>query len=125
MMGRLDAPGAKLEPVMPGLENSTSPKVEPGLRWISSLGTTVTVANWSVTMGSAPCIAASDGALGVTGTASVGGGAGRRRIGLGAVTLICGRVKVSWACASGPHSGSNVEQPNINARTIRLVMTDS
>jgi hypothetical protein len=79
-------------------------------------------------MGSAPCIAASDGALGaldVTGTASVGGGAGRRRIGLGAVTLICGRVKVSWACASAPHNGNNAEHPNINARTTRLVMTDS
>src|SRR4051794_22772048 len=127
MIGRLEAPGAKLEPVMPGLENSTSPKVEPGLRWISSLGTTVTVANWSVTTGSVPCIDASDGALGalgVTGTASAGGGAGRRRIGLGAVTLICGRVKVSWACASGPHNGNNAEQPNINARTMRLVMTD-
>ena len=40
MIGRLDAPGAKLEPVMPGFENSTSPKVESGLRWISSFGTT-------------------------------------------------------------------------------------
>jgi hypothetical protein len=78
-------------------------------------------------MGSAPCIGASDGALGaldVTG-ATAGGGAGLRRIGLGAVTLICGRVKDSWACASGPHSGNNAEQPNINARTTRLVMTDS
>jgi hypothetical protein len=72
-----------------------------------------------------PCIDASDGALGVTGPASAGGGAGRRRMGLGAVTLICGRVKVSWACASGPHNGNNAEQPNINARTTRLVMTDS
>ena len=32
MIGRLDAPGAKLEPVMPGLENSRSPSVAPGLR---------------------------------------------------------------------------------------------
>ena len=54
MIGRLAAPGAKLEPVMPGLANSTSPSVEPGLRWISSRGTTVTVANWSVTIGSVP-----------------------------------------------------------------------
>jgi hypothetical protein len=79
-------------------------------------------------MGSVPCIVVSDGALGALGvadTASVGGGAGRRRIGLGAVTLICGRVKVSWACASGPHSGNRAEQPNIDARTKRLVMTDS
>src|SRR3979409_1435871 len=88
MIGRLEAPGAKLEPVMPGLENSTSPKVEPGLRWISSLGTTVTVANWSATIGNVPCIGVSDGAAGAAGTASAGGGAGFRRIGLGAVTLI-------------------------------------
>ena len=27
MIGRLDAPGAKMEPVMPGLENSRSPSV--------------------------------------------------------------------------------------------------
>ena len=29
MIGRLDAPGAKLEPVMPGLENNRSPSVAP------------------------------------------------------------------------------------------------
>ena len=32
MIGRLDAPGAKLEPVMPGFENRRSPSVEPPLR---------------------------------------------------------------------------------------------
>jgi hypothetical protein len=42
MIGRVEAPGAKLELVMPGLENRRSPP--PCLR-ISSFGTTVTVAN--------------------------------------------------------------------------------
>ena len=45
MIGRLEAPGAKLEPVMPGLENRRSPSVAPPERRISSFGTTVTVAN--------------------------------------------------------------------------------
>ncbi len=45
MIGRLEAPGAKLEPVMPGLENKRSPSVAPPARRISSFGTTVTVAN--------------------------------------------------------------------------------
>ena len=86
MIGRLAAPGAKLEPVMPGLENSTSPSVEPGLRCSSSRGTTVTVANWSVTIGSVPCSA---------GAASA---AGCRAIGLGALTVICGSAMV-WPSA--------------------------
>ena len=45
MIGRLDAPGAKDEPVMPGLLFRRSPSVDAALRRISSLGTTVTVAN--------------------------------------------------------------------------------
>jgi len=45
MIGRLDAPGAKLEPVMPGLEDKRSASVAPPCRRISSFGTTVTVAN--------------------------------------------------------------------------------
>jgi hypothetical protein len=45
MIGRLDAPGAKLEPVMPALFDKRSPRVPPPLRRISSPGTTVTVAN--------------------------------------------------------------------------------
>ena len=44
-IGRLDAPGAKLEPVMPGLENSTSPNVVPGIALNLLSGSTVTVAN--------------------------------------------------------------------------------
>jgi hypothetical protein len=47
-IGRLEAPGAKLEPVMPGFANSTSPSWPPvcqGARCSSSFGTTVTVAN--------------------------------------------------------------------------------
>ena len=54
MIGRDDAPGAKLDPVMPGLENNRSPSVLDGVRRSSSFGITVTVANWSVTIGSAP-----------------------------------------------------------------------
>jgi hypothetical protein len=131
MIGRLDAPGAKLDPVTPGFENSTSPNVEPGLRWISSLGTTVTVANWSVMIGNAPCSGISAGAEAgaAAGAAVVDGGAGglRRTIGLGAVTLICGRFRVSWAAASGPHSGNNAEEASNNARRerrdTRTVMT--
>ena len=60
-IGRLDAPGAKLEPVMPGLENNRSPNVPPALRLISSVGTTVTVANWSVTIGNVPSSGTSGG----------------------------------------------------------------
>ena len=82
-MGRLDAPGAKLEPTMPGFDDRTSPSVVPGLRWISSAGMTVIVANWSVTTGNSPCIG-----CGAAGTVS-DGGAARRMIGL-ARTVICG-----------------------------------
>src|SRR5262245_16614125 len=70
-IGRLDAPGAKLDPVIPGLLNSRSPSVELPLRLISSLGTTVTVANWSVTTGSVPCAGAC-GAGGAAGAAGAG-----------------------------------------------------
>src|SRR3954471_24317862 len=101
MIGRDDAPGAKLEPVMPGLEKRRSPSVLDGVRRSSSFGTTVTVANWSVTIGSTP-------ACGVSGTEDAGGadssgaagaglaaGAERLTIGLGAVTRISG----SCVCA--------------------------
>jgi hypothetical protein len=81
--GRLAAPGAKPDEVMPGLDCSTSPSVAPVLRWISALGIAVTVANWSVTIGSVPC-----SSVPCSGTAS--SGAGPRWIGLGALTVICG-----------------------------------
>jgi hypothetical protein len=55
MIGRLDAPGAKLAPVMPGLSKRRSPRVAAPLRRISAPGTTVTVANWSVANRSVPC----------------------------------------------------------------------
>ena len=100
MIGRLDAPGAKLEPVMPGLVNKRSPSVAPPLRRISSLGTTVTVANWSVTIGSVP---GSDTA-GAPGPANPDGAAGARRaIGLGALTTISG----SASCANIGDAKSN------------------
>ena len=51
---RLDAPGANEDAVMPGLFSRRSPSVVAPLRRTSSLGTTVTVANWSVTIGSVP-----------------------------------------------------------------------
>src|SRR6266481_8392495 len=95
MIGRDDAPGAKLEPVMPGFENNRSPSVLDDVRRNSSFGTTVTVANWSVTIGSTPgceasvaggVAACSAGAAGVREGATGAGLAGARRIGLGAVT---------------------------------------
>ena len=39
---------------MPGLEKSRSPSVLAAVRRSSAFGITVTVANWSVTIGSAP-----------------------------------------------------------------------
>ena len=101
---KFDEPGAKLDPVMPGLLNRRSPRLVPALRVISSFGTTVTVANWSLTIGSEPS-SCGDGAgagAGVVlacraGAASRAGLAGLRcTIGLGAVTLICGNVTVPW-----------------------------
>src|SRR6266581_735999 len=89
MIGRLDPPGAKLDPVMPGLENSTSPIVLPPLRRSSSLGSTVTVANWSTTIGSVPddgiATGATGGGVGAVGAAgaAVRAGAGRGAAGRG------------------------------------------
>src|SRR5882724_6446594 len=104
MIGRDEAPGAKLEPVMPGLENNRSPSVLAGVRRSSSFGTTVTVANWSVTIGSAPSGGASTGggvAAWSTGAAARGSPRGgvRRAIGLGAVTVIAGSSVGVWAAA--------------------------
>ena len=94
MIGRLEPPGAKLEPVMPGLSNSRSPSVAAPLRRISSFGTTVTVANWSVTMGKVP---GSDAGDGVAGCATAGPAsellvAWRVTMGLGALTTTSGSV---------------------------------
>ena len=104
MIGRLEAPGAKLEPVMPGFENRRSPSVAPPERRISSFGTTVTVANWSATTGSTPCWGGGATAcgsaagcrfwLGMARATRAGARDGttglRRTIGLGAVTVISG-----------------------------------
>ena len=54
MIGRAAEPGAKPEEVMPGLFCRISPSVRPVERSISSRVITVTVANWSVTIGSVP-----------------------------------------------------------------------
>ena len=139
MTGRLEAPGAKLEPVMPGFENRRSPSWAVPWRRISSLGTTVTVANWSVTTGSTPCCgAAATGAGCGSGArsrfwpgaaratrAGVRDGTGlRRTIGLGAVTVISGScVEAGGAaasCANAPsaiaHSNSQLAPPKWNAR---------
>ncbi len=105
MIGRDAAPGAKLEPVMPGLENNRSPSVLAGVRRSSSFGTTVTVANWSVTIGSAPSSGAGRRhgvSTGASGTARAFRRAARaraRRIGLGAVTTM-GRKRGFCACTS-------------------------
>ncbi len=83
MTGRL-APGAKVELVMPGFENMTSARFSAVLRWISPLGTTVTVANWSVTIGSVPSRIGAGGvgvgaAAGARMRVVTGPGLGRRR----------------------------------------------
>lgn len=96
MMGRLEAPGAKLDPVMPGFSNRRSPSVDAPLRRNSAFGTTVMVANWFVTIGIVPTNVSGAGAAGVVGAGSPGAGwadagwAGARRIGLATVTSICG-----------------------------------
>src|SRR3954447_21386414 len=128
MIGREDAPGAKLDPVMPGLENRRSPIVLAGVRRSSSFGTTVTVANWSVTMGSTPaCGSAGAGGGEAAGGAAAcargaaGAGAGRRTIGLGAVTRISG----SWVCARVALTSTNwmrAEALTISDRAKEVLM---
>src|SRR4029077_7536430 len=87
MIGRLDAPGAHDEPVMRGLENSTSPSVPPRARRSSSLGTTVTVANWSTTIGSVPaCGAATTGTGCGVGAGAAGAVRGARVVRAGGAT---------------------------------------
>ena len=112
MIGRLDAPGAKLDPVMPGLLRSRSPSVLAPLRRISAFGTTVTVANWSVTTGRVPgcgvsatgagagSVGAAAGVAGAAGAAGAGRGfGGVRLIGLATVTSTCGRAVWPLAAA--------------------------
>ena len=94
MIGRLDAPGAKLDPVMPGFSNRRSPRVAAPFLRSSAFGTTVTVANWSVTIGSVPTSAGAG--AGCAGPGCAGAGlAGARRIGLATVTSTCGNAV--WA----------------------------
>lgn len=106
MIGRLDAPGAKLDPVMPGFSKRRSPRVEAPLRRSSSLGTTVMVANWSVTIGTVPTSVSADGAAGRVGAGCAGAGCGegragaRRTIGLATVTSTCGNAVCAQAVVS-------------------------
>ncbi len=108
MIGRLDAPGAKLEPVMPGFSKRRSPRVEPPLRRNSSLGTTVMVANWSVTIGTVPTNVSVEGAADCVGAGCAGAGCGegragaRRTIGLATVTSTWGRAVCAQAVVSHP-----------------------
>ena len=67
MIGRLDAPGANSDPVMPGFSNRRSPRVDAPLRRNSAFGTTVMVANWSVTIGIVPTNVSGAGAAGAVG----------------------------------------------------------
>src|SRR6185312_14621516 len=97
MIGRLDAPGAKLDPVMPGFSKRRSPRVEAPLRRNSSLGTTVMVANWSVTIGTVPTSVSMDGAAGWFGAGRAGA---RRTIGLATVTSTCGNAVCAQAVVS-------------------------
>ena len=129
MIGRDEAPGAKLDPVMPGFANRRSPSVEAGVRRSSSVGITVTVANWSVTMGSAPSGSVGSGADGCGAGVRARGpgatvriGAGRagagRKIGLGAVTTIGGRAVC--AAASADKISAAAATPFPKARTARI-----
>lgn len=102
--------GAKLEPVMPGLSNSRSPSVEALLRRSSAFGTTVTVANLSVTIGSVPCN--SPGPVPEDGPDDW--------TGLGAVTVTSGSA--TWACAAGTISRTMGETASSNRRRIRTDM---
>src|SRR5215468_5793231 len=140
MIGRLEAPGAKLEPVMPGLENKRSPSVAPPERRSSSLGTTVTVANWSVTTGSTPCCG--DGAEGADGAGCARGagprlvvvppratrtggrsGAGfRLTIGLGAVTLTSGSVAGAFSASAHALRASQLEPVARRILVIRILI---
>ena len=100
-----------------GLAEQRSPSVAAPLRRISSFGTTVTVANWSVTIGQHAALGLGDRRLGlrhgqgagvwpgaVRATRGCGRGVGRvarRMIGLGAVTVISGScVEVGGEAAS-------------------------
>ena len=93
---------------MPGLANRTSPSVPPGNRSSSSRVTTVTVANWSATIGSQPggSAAAAGGGGGSGDAGCCGAGRGRAfvagrafglAIGLGAVTWISGSATCAVA----------------------------
>jgi hypothetical protein len=137
MIGRLDAPGAKLEPVIPGLLSNRSPRLLPVLRRNSSFVTTVTVENWSVTTGSVPCqpdhvtsggVGGGAGAAGAAG-ARVAVGAGRatrgragRRIGVGAVTSTVGNSSGVCGRATSPRANSETiaELPRSSARLERM-----
>ena len=117
MIGRLDAPGAKLEPVIPGLENRRSPSVAPVLRLISSFGTTVTVANWSVDDGQRSWQDVGRGRgrrhrAGAAGAGRLGGAGGRRTIGLGAVTTISGRAVCALPGSVAANAIANAAVPD-------------
>ncbi len=76
-------------------EQQVAERAAPFLR-SSSFGTTVTVANWSVTIGSVPTSAGAGAGAGCAGPGCAGAGlAGARRIGLATVTSTCGNAV--WA----------------------------
>src|SRR5262245_32204364 len=91
MIGRL-APGAKVEPVIPGLYCRESARFCPSVAAISREGTTVRATNWSsARMGSL----AGGGCVPAAGACAWAGGGGRDT-GLGVVTTMPG----SCVCAS-------------------------
>ena len=138
-IGRLDAPGAKLDPVIPGRENRTSPSVPPGERWISSRVTTVTVANWSATIGSHPGGGSVEAGGGTVGGAWGGAGVATRRalterrrgrgrgraIGVGAVTTTSGRTVCALAVPSRASSPAPATPPSSIQRPNVTPMNDS
>src|ERR1044072_2371192 len=120
MIGRLEAPGAKLEPVMPGLEKKRSPSVAPPPQRRSPPRHGTGVGVWGGGIAGAAggvgggCGARSRLRPGTARETRTGRGEGtvcRRWIGLGAVTWISGNAVApgfaSCAHASPPDAYSN------------------
>ena len=127
-IGRLAAPGAKLEPVMPGLENNRSPSVAAAAA-LDFLGGHHRHRG-ELIGDDRQCPEQRDfGRRGRCGrrdvTASAGGVGGRRRtVRCGAVTVICGSSSVSCAASSQPSAEKMDNAKRADVRKTRLLMTE-
>ena len=135
MIGRLDAPGAKLEPVMPGLVNRRSPSVAPPaapdflVRHHRHRGELIGDDRQHALLGRSGSatgtgVAAAVGAGRATWVCAFGMANVAAKIGLGAVTVISGSCvegfAASWAVAPLPiaHSNSQLAPPRWNAHLV-------